>query len=391
MVTKKKQRHDREQDVLLGLIELYLKVRSPIGSNTLHDHGFDYLSSATIRNYFVKLENQGFLRQQHSSGGRIPTTHAYRFYATHYFHSGKVEEKELALLKEYFLKDDGGEIALYLQKAAHLLSDLTQGAVFFSSPRFDQDFITSIQLVSIDSSRYLAVITTNFGLVRTEILHSPMKLSQFNLRRLEDYFRFRLSGRDEPLLDSVEEKIGLEFYNEILLRYLVHYAHFHKEEMYKTGFSKLLLSGEFQDASFLATAFSLFEDHIAMTKVINHCMEVKGLKCWIGDDLDVPEASSLCSSVTTIPYFIHGKAVGAVGVLTPIPSFYPKLFATMRAFSELLSEALTRNLYKYKITYRKPSFHHLPLEKNYVVHRGKGALPYLEDQTFHQPLGDIHE
>ena len=84
MPPKQKLRESREKAVLLGLVELYLLTGKPIGSNTLKENGFGHISSATIRNYFAKLEAQGMLKQQHSSGGRTPTPLAYKFYANHY-------------------------------------------------------------------------------------------------------------------------------------------------------------------------------------------------------------------------------------------------------------------------------------------------------------------
>ena len=78
---KRLTKNDREDSVLLGIVDLYIKTAKPIGSNTLRDNGFDFLSSATIRNYCSKLEKLGFLKQQHSSGGRVPTTKGFRSYA----------------------------------------------------------------------------------------------------------------------------------------------------------------------------------------------------------------------------------------------------------------------------------------------------------------------
>ncbi|HEX4839979.1 MAG TPA: heat-inducible transcriptional repressor HrcA, partial [Rhabdochlamydiaceae bacterium] len=78
LIPRKPPKDKREKWVLLGLVELYLETGKPVGSNTLRENGFDSLSSATIRNYFSKLEEDGFLKQQHSSGGRIPTSSAYR-------------------------------------------------------------------------------------------------------------------------------------------------------------------------------------------------------------------------------------------------------------------------------------------------------------------------
>src|SRR5271167_1961788 len=95
MLTPKKPAKDqRERLILFGLVELYLQTGKPVGSNTLRENGFETLSSATIRNYFAKLEEDGFLKQQHSSGGRIPTTFAYQLYAETHLKSPLIDEKE---------------------------------------------------------------------------------------------------------------------------------------------------------------------------------------------------------------------------------------------------------------------------------------------------------
>src|SRR6185437_15670131 len=195
---KKPPKDQRERTVLFGLIDLYLESGKPVGSNTLRENGFEHLSSATIRNYFAKLEEEGYLKQQHSSGGRIPTHLAYKLYAHHYLtqqpptESG-LDEKESKLLKQKLFKETR-EIATYLQHVAEFLSESTHCAVFLSAPRFDQDFVLDIKLVGIDPSRCLCVLITDFGLVQTELLYTPRKLSSFTLKRLEGFFRWKLTG-----------------------------------------------------------------------------------------------------------------------------------------------------------------------------------------------------
>ena len=101
---KKLPKNDREQAVLLGLVELYLKIGKPIGSSTLQEHGFESLSTATIRNYFSKMEEMGYLKQQHTSGGRIPTEKAFRLYADTYKSQGHAEEGQEEILAEALKK-----------------------------------------------------------------------------------------------------------------------------------------------------------------------------------------------------------------------------------------------------------------------------------------------
>ncbi|QVL56189.1 MAG: heat-inducible transcriptional repressor HrcA [Simkaniaceae bacterium] len=353
MAAKRKQRAEREREVLLGLVELYLLTGKPVGSNTLKENGFDNISSATIRNYFAILEKEGYLMQQHSSGGRIPTSLAYKLYANFHINSCQIDPKDLALLQKE-LNHDTREIAGYLQNGAELLSNLTQGAVFLSAPRFDQDIIIDIKLVGIDAKRCLIVVITDFGLVHTEILYTPKKLSSFSLKRIESYFHFRLTGLDRPKLNQEEEDLASNFYNEIMMRHIVGYSNFSAIDIYKTGFSKLLRFPEFQDATVLATGLSIFENTSFMRKLLGRCTREGDLKVWIGDDIHHPSASIAQSSIIAIPYYIHGKAIGAIALLGPIRMPYPKLFGILRTFSQILSEVLTRNLYKYKITYRQP-------------------------------------
>jgi len=360
MTTKRKVRAEREKDVLLGLVELYLITGKPVGSNSLKENGFDEISSATIRNYFSKLEAQGMLKQQHSSGGRIPTPLAFRLYANHHLECKEIDSTDLGILKKE-LDQDTREIATYLQNASELLSSLTQSAIFLSSPRFDQDLITDVKLINIDTKRCLCVLVTDFGLVHTEILYTPKKLSSFSLKRIESYFRFRMTGLDRPKLNKEEEEIASQFYNEILLRHIVDYSNFSAEDIYKTGFSKLIRFPEFRDATVLASTLSIFENTGYMRALLNECIKMGDLKFWVGTELDNPNASTLHSSIVAVPYFIHGKPVGAIALLGPIRMPYPKIFGIMRGFSKILSEMLTRNLYKYKITYRQPDAHQIEM------------------------------
>ena len=139
-----------------------------------------------------------------------------------------------------------------------------------------------------------------------------------------------------------------------MMRHIVGYSNFSAIDIYKTGFSKLLRFPEFQDATVLATGLSIFENTSFMRKLLGRCTREGDLKVWIGDDIHHPSASIAQSSIIAIPYYIHGKAIGAIALLGPIRMPYPKLFGILRTFSQILSEVLTRNLYKYKITYRQP-------------------------------------
>lgn len=377
-------KQERERRVLLGLVDYYVRSGKPVGSNTLKEAGFGDLSSATIRNYFAHLEENGYLMQSHSSGGRIPTPLAYKVYAKNYLDVEPVEVD--GHIFESMRQFNSREIALFLQEAAELLGKESNCAVFLSAPRFDHDYVIDVKLVSLDASRCLCVLVTDFGVVQTEVLHIPQKLSLFAIKRIEKYFQWRLTGIERvENLEPEEEIIGQTFYNELMVRYIVGYSNFLDEDIYRTSFARLLQHADFQDPVLLASALSLFENIHGMRLLLKECTALNSLKFWIGDDLTSYMSNPNCS-VLAIPYYINHKAVGAVGLLGPARLQYRTLFSILRHFSNYVSEALTRNIYKFKINFRQPEE-----KKNYLHNKGnrligQSPLILLEDQRTENKL-----
>ncbi len=378
---RKPSKDQREKLVLLGLVELYLQMGKPIGSNTLRENGFGHLSSATIRNYFSKLEEAGYLKQQHSSGGRIPTYLAYKLYANSHVHSGaSIEEKDKQILRSQLAKETR-EIAGYLQHAAEIISETTRCAVFLSSPRFDHDFVLDIKLIGIDHSRCLCVLITDFGQVHSEILYAEKKLSNFTLKRIESYFHWRITGLDKPVLTEEEEALASRFYSEVMLRRIVGYTNFSYEDIYKTGFSKLLAYPDFNDASALANGLSLFENPNAMHALLRECSALNQLSCWIGDDLgDLTSAASACS-VIAVPYKINQSVAGAIAILGPNRIPYRRLFGALQTAADYVSETLTKSLYKFKISFRQPNPTHVDFKTRQPDFLDQTHCLLLEDKT----------
>ncbi len=343
----KKER--RENEVLIALVELFLETGKPIGSNTLKEERFPNLSSATIRNYFAKFETMGYLKQPHSSGGRLPTEAGIRLYVQ------EAVTKPLVMpgLKNSFnLKMTQKNVHTFLQQSVEKLSSLTGYATFLSSARFDHDFIQEVRLVGIDDERLLCVLITDFGQVLTEIL-ATKKLSSFSLKRIEGYLIWRIRGGLQPEIQGDEEKEAQKLYSEIVVRYMVRYSNFSEEEVFRTGFSRLLNYPEFSDPFALSAGLSLFENSTHMRLLLNDCMRENRLCYWVGSDLAPYAAASECS-VLAIPYRIGETRVGAIGLLGSSRMPYRTLFGALQFFSDEMTKVLTKSLMKFKLSFRQP-------------------------------------
>lgn len=65
---------NQKKDLLLDqIIQRYIESQEPIGSESLKMSMNFKISSASIRNYFKILSNEGILTQTHISSGRVPT------------------------------------------------------------------------------------------------------------------------------------------------------------------------------------------------------------------------------------------------------------------------------------------------------------------------------
>lgn len=73
----------RQKDILQGVVETHIETTQPVGSRSIAEKCVISFSPATIRNEMGALEEMGYLTHPHTSSGRIPTDHGYRYYLDH--------------------------------------------------------------------------------------------------------------------------------------------------------------------------------------------------------------------------------------------------------------------------------------------------------------------
>ena len=94
---------DRKREILFNAVESYIENASPITSEKVQSSLFTNLSSATLRNELNALEQMGYLKQLHTSSGRVPTTKAYRFYVDNLLNNNTFDEKIINEIKDKFV------------------------------------------------------------------------------------------------------------------------------------------------------------------------------------------------------------------------------------------------------------------------------------------------
>jgi transcriptional regulator of heat shock response len=108
----------RQTQILKALVDEYIEAAEPIGSETLEKKYNFGVSPATIRNEMVALTSQDYLRQPHTSAGRIPSPKAMKFYIDQL-----MEEKHMSLTDEVKAKEEVWDVRENLDS---LMEEATQ-------------------------------------------------------------------------------------------------------------------------------------------------------------------------------------------------------------------------------------------------------------------------
>ena len=94
------QLSDRQKELLRTIIEEYISTAEPVGSENIVDKHSLGVSPATVRNEMARLTSEGFLKQPHTSAGRIPTPQGLKFYISELMKEQTVPVKDEVEIKE---------------------------------------------------------------------------------------------------------------------------------------------------------------------------------------------------------------------------------------------------------------------------------------------------
>lgn len=125
----------RKQLILQTIVSEYIKSAQPVSSGVLVNKYNLEVSTATVRNEMMELEDEGYIYQPHTSSGRVPTELAYRLYLEKIIKDKKqagLKDAELKNLEKVFNLDETS-----FRQTAKMIAELANGAVFWAFHKND--------------------------------------------------------------------------------------------------------------------------------------------------------------------------------------------------------------------------------------------------------------
>ncbi len=320
---------ERKKRILRSIVDTYIASGEPVGSKLLTSGDGDLgVSSATIRNEMSDLEEMGYLRQPHTSAGRVPTSMGYKTYVNDLMDQYLLSMEEISLLNE-LMAFKMNEVGSVLEKASRIISKLTNYTSF--SFQSDSDsFVSRFESVFISENSALLVGINDGEPVKSKqiSLRDPITREQLAVITSainESFSGVTAEGLTMPLIFAFEEKLGsLGYFSSPFTRGIYSLLSESKDgRVHVEGATKLLDYPEFSSASKAKHALDMLEQNSVIADVVTKS-DFDKLNVLIGDSDQLPVDDT---GLVIHPVKIDGKKVGAIGVIGPKRMDYKKVIA----------------------------------------------------------------
>lgn len=328
---------DRKARILRILVEEHVQTGEPVSSRAILMHGHLGVSAATVRSELASLEAEGYAIQPHTSAGRIPTAHAYRYYVDQLLRPSAFPNAS-ARVAEFFASVHN-ELGRLLKATSSLLSEITHYPSVVTGPGLSKETIRAIHLVQIRADAVVMVMVTQGGRVSKSLLTLPHPVSALDVEDAEHALRRHQiglnvsKGIDQDRLPG-ETHGGAETIiwhaSEALER-----AGSTNRELYVGPAS--YLTDAWGEISKVRGVLEVLEREAALFEVLAHIPE--GTEVRIGRELGIDSPSDI-SLVSTSYGAERGGPHGRIGVLGPMRMDYGRAISVVEEISGGLGENL---------------------------------------------------
>jgi heat-inducible transcriptional repressor len=331
---------ERQKTLLVLIIRDYIETAQPVGSKRLVEHYHINLSSATIRNEMAALTEMGYLRQPHTSAGRVPSEEGYRYFVSQMMHQAELPQAVQQTISHQFYQARP-DMDQWMTLAASVLAHQSQGVSIVTAPHAEQAHFKHVELISTQGRQILMVLVMAGGEVSQQILTLAEPVTQERLTQTATRLNRLLAGlavEDLAALSSRPDALDQDILT-LIIADMRRMGASGAGQLYTDGQTNLLAEPEFAESDEARRALKLFEERATLQDMLVRSTvnsNIGGLQVLIGGEGGWEELPQ-CSMVLA-RYGVPGLATGTLGVLGPMRMSYAKAIPTVRYVAGLLSD-----------------------------------------------------
>jgi heat-inducible transcriptional repressor len=336
---------DRKLEVLRAIVEDYVATQEPVGSKALVERHHLGVSPATVRNDMAVLEEEGYIRQPHTSAGRVPTDAGYRLFVDRLSRVKALSPAERRAIERFLI----GAVDLddVVHRTVRLTAQLTRQVAVMQYPSLARSSVRHLELVPVSTTRIMLVMIADTGRVEQRLVELPAPVSPDDVMDLRRRANEKLAGQklaDTPPLvqglvdeSAPEARTTVACLASVLLETLVERT---DERLALAGQANLTRGGVLDFQGTLRPVLEALEEEVILLKLIGE-VEPSTTRVRIGDENEIDNLRS--ASVVSTGYGPGSTIVGGLGVLGPTRMDYPGTIATVRAVARYVGDLLAQN------------------------------------------------
>lgn len=342
---------ERKEKILRWVVQQFVENRRPIGSQLLADSALKDISSATIRNIMKDLEEEGYLYQPHTSGGRIPTDKAYRYYVDYLTGMQRMAAQERERIEKQY-DERVGELDNVMLHTSRLLARLSGAAGFVYTANVEEQEVKRLDFLPLGSGMLLAVLVMQSGQVR----HWPVKLGYdlppAKLRMLSNFINAEIKGMTlKEAQDFLWQYIQTGHREvadvaDVAVQILkdMQKPRATAEELYIEGLGRMLENTEQSDYEDIKQMMRVVEERQRLSELLSEKMNDlrrsgKEVAVSIGSENEIKELQNV--SIVSSAYRVGDKTVGMVGIIGPKHMQYTKVMSLVKFMGDLLEGSMS--------------------------------------------------
>jgi heat-inducible transcriptional repressor len=331
--------------VLAALVREYIASGEAVPSSQLVGVAGVGVSSATVRNILVRLEEEGFIQQPHTSAGRIPTDRGYRFYVDLLLESRRWARSASAVEARLRRESPAPLMDAVLSRASHLVSQASRHVGFALRPAHEGAVLERVEFIPLGANNVLVVIIARGGNVIQKVIDVSEHLDAHALREAASYLNVEFAGlplyraREAVVKRMKEERL---LYDALMARAMrlasSTFTDLPEERtLFVDGAATLLDEDQGLTPGTLQTLLLMIERKQRLVHLLNEYIDGPGLTVVIGAEHPNPSLRSLSLVAST---YEDGGATGTIGVIGPTRMRYPRAIAVVESAAQAVSRML---------------------------------------------------
>ncbi|MBU2568079.1 MAG: heat-inducible transcriptional repressor HrcA [Elusimicrobia bacterium] len=336
----------RRNKTLQAIVCHYVNTNRPVSSNDITDNYDIGISSASVRKIMFELEKDGFLNHPYSSSGRIPTDKAYRHFvdSTVELQSVAVDERR-RITDEYRLRAQ--ELDELLIKTSHLLAVTSKYTGFTIVPKLEKNRVKNFQLVKIAKDKILAIIVTDTGIVRHQVVNVEFEVDE---RTFDDICFILNEKLANTLLSDLKPGMLMIFdsfnarqekIRKIVKALSANMMSSADEQIFIDGASNIMSVLEKAVPSDFMSVLRVIEQKKLLAKMLEADIDkLEGVQVLIGLEHKIPELREM--SLIRTSYKIGGNPVGVLGIIGPKRMEYSRMISLVDYVGRMVNKMIER-------------------------------------------------